>query len=101
VITGKYTALHNFVDDDGKFPAAGVIQSGGLLYGVTETGGAAELGTVFSLDPATGRFTTVYSFDGTVGDTPLGGLVASGGALFGTTLNQYGDYRGGVFKLVP
>ncbi len=101
VITGKYTVLHDFVDLDGKFPAAGVIQSGGLLYGVTETGGAAELGTVFSLDPATGRFATVYSFDGTVGDTPLGGLVASGGALFGTTLNQYGDYRGGVFKLVP
>jgi uncharacterized repeat protein (TIGR03803 family) len=101
VITGKYTVLHDFVDTDGKFPAAGVIQSGGLLYGVTETGGAAELGTVFSIDPATGRFASVYSFDGTVGDTPLGGLVASGGVLFGTTLNQYGDYRGGVFKLVP
>jgi uncharacterized repeat protein (TIGR03803 family) len=101
VITGKYTVLHDFIDSDGKFPASGVVQCGGLLYGVTETGGAAELGTVFSIDPATGRFATVYSFDGTVGDTPLGGLVASLGALFGTTLNQYGDYRGGVFKLVP
>jgi uncharacterized repeat protein (TIGR03803 family) len=47
--TGVYTDLHNFGSTpvDGQTPGASLIQaSDGLLYGTTEFGGAAHLGTI-------------------------------------------------------
>jgi uncharacterized repeat protein (TIGR03803 family) len=96
-----FTILHSFSGADGKYPPSGVILQDGRLYGVAESGGAASLGAVFAVEPATGATTLIYSFDGTNGDTPISRPVAHGGALYGTTLDQYGDYRGSVYRLVP
>jgi uncharacterized repeat protein (TIGR03803 family) len=75
---------------DGNAPKDAVIfGSGGVLYGTTSAGGAAGLGTIFSLTPSGSGYTesVVYSFkpahDGAVPDSGL--LFGSDGRLFGTT----------------
>jgi uncharacterized repeat protein (TIGR03803 family) len=50
--TGAETTLYTFGNgDDGGNPGAALISIGSMLYGATSTGGAANLGTVFSLQP--------------------------------------------------
>jgi uncharacterized repeat protein (TIGR03803 family) len=49
-LTGTEKILHSFRGgSDGTYPFAGLIDVGGVLYGTTSSGGANNLGTVFSL----------------------------------------------------
>jgi uncharacterized repeat protein (TIGR03803 family) len=99
---GTETVLHTFAGGtaDGEYPLAGVIvDAGGNVYGDTETGGASNLGTVYSIS-ANGTFTLVHSFAGTDGKYPYGGLVRSRrGALFGTAFNGGTIGYGTVWKM--
>lgn len=47
---------------DGAQPLASLIDVNGTLYGVTEYGGTANDGTLFSVNRTTGAETAVYSF---------------------------------------
>jgi uncharacterized repeat protein (TIGR03803 family) len=50
--TGKESVLHVFSGGaDGGDPNSGMVEFGGSLYGATGIGGAANLGTVFTLTP--------------------------------------------------
>ena len=74
---------------DGGQPYAGLItDQAGNLYGVTQTGGAYNKGTVFELTPSESGWTetVLYSFTGGAdGAVPLGGLTTDGnGNLLGT-----------------
>ena len=88
---------------DGIDPLGVVIGSGGVLYGVTQSGGSMNNGMVFSLTPpkSTGGPWTeavLYNFTGgTDGGSPTGVVIGNGGVLYGTT--QYGG--GTVFSLTP
>jgi uncharacterized repeat protein (TIGR03803 family) len=82
------TILHNFDGggSDGDEPEAGLVISGGTLYGTTEFGGAYGEGTVFSVNGT--NFTILHSFNDTNtndGAEPTAGLTLSGQALYGTT----------------
>ena len=102
----------------GTFPAAGLIEVHGKLYGTTVGGGdnnncnhvkyrARGCGTVFSLDLNTGAETVVYSFkSGVDGAYPYGSLINVGGKLYGTTVAggtgvQCTSGCGTVFSLNP
>ena len=87
---------------DGGRPLAGLLYQGGLLYGTTQRGGAAGLGTVFAVDPLTGAQSVIYSFAlGGDAAQPQAGLVALGGLLYGTA-PQGGAYgAGAVFSVDP
>jgi uncharacterized repeat protein (TIGR03803 family) len=73
---------------DGEGPRAGLTLLDGVLYGVTENGGANDAGTIFETTK-TGAERVLYSFkDGTNdGANPYGGLIGVSGVLYGTTLN--------------
>ena len=92
---------------DGDSPFAGLIKAGGTLYGTTLFGGAADRGTVFSMNPKTGAETVLYSFQGDGdGDNPYAGVIDVGGTLYGTTgygapKNCGGTSCGTVFGLTP
>jgi len=95
--------------NDGGQPYAGVIfDTSGNLYGVTQTGGLYNRGTVFELSPTkSGSWTetVIYNFTGgTDGDEPVGGLaIDSSGNLYGTAIAG-GDPKaqcGTVFELSP
>ena len=75
--------------EDGSSPEAGLILTNGLLYGTTSGGGGYNVGTVFSLDPATWTETVVYTFCQQPycadGSSPEAGLIDVNGILYGTT----------------
>ena len=104
--TGQYSVLHQFSGGaDGEFPTAGLTAFRGKFYSVTEHGGSAAVGAIYSIDPLTGAETVVHSFTGgSDGDTPFGGLLAAKDGLYGSTLNIVAEYpkpRGSLFKFVP
>ncbi len=107
---GSYTVLYTFGSqtDDGEGPLGTLLSDGTLLYGITAYGGAADYGTVFSLDPDTSSATVLHSFAALAGDgmLPTAGLVSDGTRLYGTTTGGGsaggGYYYGGtIFALNP
>jgi uncharacterized repeat protein (TIGR03803 family) len=104
--------LYSFLGgSDGATPFGGVIfDPAGNLYGTTEGGGSAQLGTVFKLTPSAGSWTesVLHSFTGgsdgagTLGAMP-GLSIDVAGNLYGTT-PVGGDLTckcGIVFELSP
>jgi uncharacterized repeat protein (TIGR03803 family) len=90
---------------DGAQPAASpIMDSAGNLYGVTQSGGAADRGTIFMLRPTeTGWSQTVlHNFcqqtNCTDGYSPYALAIDSAGELFGTAADGNG---GIVFELLP
>jgi len=89
IATGAYIALHNFDLTHGGNPLGNVMQaSNGLLYGMTNHGGASNFGVLFSFDITTNIFTDLLEFDNVAtGANPARSLSQAGnGKLYGTTL---------------
>jgi len=68
------TTLHTFCSStrcaDGYFPLDGLLQAtSGNFYGTTESGGANNDGTVFSLSVGLVQFVEALTYSGKVGDT--------------------------------
>lgn len=109
--TGVERVLYNFTygqngSTDGDDPNGGLIQgSDGALYGTTQYGGTANLGTVFKVTLA-GTITILHNFgDGSVvedGTVPMAGLIqSSDGNFYGTTSTGGSSKNGTVFKMTP
>lgn len=93
------TTLHSFGSgSDGQYPSSGVVlDSKGVLYGVTVWGGTAGAGIAYALTPPSRRGgawteTVLHNFTGSLngpsadGAWPYGALtIARGGKFFGTT----------------
>jgi uncharacterized repeat protein (TIGR03803 family) len=97
--------LHTFggPPNDGSFPSGPLLQaSDGLFYGVTSSGGLANTGTVYSLNPTDNGYAVVHHFSGDTagGAAPYGRLLeASDGALYGLAVWGGGTNQGLVYKL--
>ncbi len=94
--SGITTDEHNFgYGSDGRNPLGSLIKAtNGLLYGLTENGGANAMGAIFSYNIQTGTDSVLYSFAGGTSDgrLPTGTLIqASDSLLYGTT--QFGGAR--------
>jgi uncharacterized repeat protein (TIGR03803 family) len=106
-----FKVLHAFQGgtSDGKSPSGKlVLDASGNLYGLTQNGGAQDLGygTVYKVDATTGSEQVLYIFTGGAdGGYASGGLVEdAGGNLYGTTTAGGNSSCGGngcgvVFKL--
>jgi uncharacterized repeat protein (TIGR03803 family) len=93
------TALDS-TNSDGADPQAGLVMSGGWLYGTTYYGGPNGYGTVFAVNPGSLVFSNLYNFTGgNDGANPQGGLVLSGSLLYGTAANGGGNGVGTVFSI--
>jgi uncharacterized repeat protein (TIGR03803 family) len=82
----------------GAHPRGSLMQANdGKLYGMTNRGGYADAGVIFSVDPSSSTYTTLKDFDGSYGEGgayPTGSLMqASDGKLYGMTANS-GGYDG-------
>ena len=94
------TTLATFNNTNGAVPQSLLTRdAAGNLFGVTNEGGSAGLGTVFELAKGSTAITTLASFTGGNGAYAEGGLVFdAAGDMFGTTV--YGGSKGGtVFEL--
>jgi len=99
-----YQVLYSFHKvPDGSQPSAGLLLSGGMLYGTTGAGGATSGGggTVFKISPAGTGYQVLHSFtnqpDGYASAARL--VQGSDGALYGTTVAGGTASHGTVFKL--
>lgn len=87
ILSNSYTKIFDFDSINGKYPYGSLIQaSNGKLYGMTNQGGASNLGVLFSFDPVGNSFNKLYDFVSATGSYPESSLVqASNGKLYGTT----------------
>jgi uncharacterized repeat protein (TIGR03803 family) len=100
-----YLDLYNFTGVPGgccpQYPSVMAQGRDGNLYGITTTGGANNVGSIFKITP-TGVQTTLFSFDTTHGSTPIGGLVLGlDGNLYGTAEGGGAHGFGNIFKITP
>jgi uncharacterized repeat protein (TIGR03803 family) len=80
------TTLAAFNGANGADPHAGLtLDASGNLYGTTQHGGAAGLGTVFEIVRGTQAITDLVSFDGVSSQDPSAGVTLDGaGNIYGT-----------------
>jgi uncharacterized repeat protein (TIGR03803 family) len=102
----SYRGLYPFHGDDGYGPSGSLVfDAAGNLYGITQNGGANDLGAVFKLSPAAGKWTEtlIHSFGGAPdGSFPVSGLTEdAAGNLYGTTSGGGASASGSVYKLTP
>ena len=99
---GALKTLYSFCSlsncQDGEEPTSGLVQgTDGNLYGTTEFGGTAGLGSVFKMS-RTGLLSTLYSFSGgTGGSVPATTLVQGADGKFYGTTDADGTHLAGTF----
>lgn len=107
-LSAQCTLLHSFVGttSDGSDPYGSLVASGSTLYGMTSSGGAYNLGTIFKINMDGTGYAVLHSFAGAVvgaptdGANPKGSLTLSGSTLYGMTSG--GGIRAGegtIFKI--
>jgi uncharacterized repeat protein (TIGR03803 family) len=99
-----FTTLHSFAGypSDGADPQAGLILSGGTLYGTAYSGRNFNpgFGTVFAVNTNGTGFTNLYNFtDSSDGAYPRAGLILSSNILYGTAYQGGTVTRGTVFAV--
>ncbi|MEQ1907958.1 MAG: choice-of-anchor tandem repeat GloVer-containing protein [Vicinamibacterales bacterium] len=100
---GYTTLLATFTRSvNGSYPLGFVRTADGRLYGATDSGGAANIGTLFVVD-LDGTLTALHQFLGTTeGAEPRAPLMqASDGNLYGTTLYGGVYNHGTIFRIAP
>lgn len=86
-------------DMNGVYGGGMTVSKNGKMYGVSETGGVNNRGTIFEFDPRTNIVKAIYSFSNTTGANPRPPLVeTSPGVLWGTTGNGGANSRGVIYK---
>ena len=102
IIGNTYTGLESFNifgSPKGEYPYGHVIDVAGVLYGMTENGGAHGEGVFFSYNIGTSTYTDLYDFSGgTGGANPYGSLVAIGNVLYGLTEQGGTNGVGNIFS---
>lgn len=104
--SGTYTKLYDFAGttspSSGSNPFGSLISDGTYLYGMTQAGGANDLGTVFKIT-TTGTYTPLYDFAGTTtsGSNPAGSLFYDGTYLYGMTAGGGANSSGALFEVKP
>jgi uncharacterized repeat protein (TIGR03803 family) len=101
-ILHSFSALVNYTNSDGANPLAGLVLSGGMLYGTAVQGGAhGGNGTVFAVSTNGTGFTVIHAFtgDGSDGRFPGAGLIVSGSTLYGTVQGNGSGGNGIVFSV--
>jgi uncharacterized repeat protein (TIGR03803 family) len=95
--------IHSFAGGttDGASPHGSLVISGCTLYGMTSSGGANDLGTIFKVDVDGTGFEILRSFAGgdSDGASPDGSLILSGNTLYGTTTKGGPSGLGIVFRI--
>jgi uncharacterized repeat protein (TIGR03803 family) len=97
----EYTTLYEFAGGASSAqPNGSLTYDGSVFYGTTRSGGSADKGTVFKINPDGSGFNILHSFDGTTeGANPLGDLAFDNGVLYGWT-STGGSYNNGTLFAV-
>ncbi|HNX49733.1 MAG TPA: putative Ig domain-containing protein, partial [Thermoanaerobaculaceae bacterium] len=100
----EFSTLHSFAGGpgDGERPRSSLILDAGVLYGMTEWGGASGRGTIFVVAVDGNNYQVLHSFAGGTGDgwgPWWNSLMLDGGLLYGMTTNGGTDGAGVLFRM--
>lgn len=102
VATGTGSILHNFgASGDGANPAAAPVEVNGNLYGVTQTGGAAQVGIIYSYSLSAGTESIVHSFTGANNQESAGGITKVKTTLVAAVAQGGTSSQGEVLNISP
>jgi uncharacterized repeat protein (TIGR03803 family) len=96
--SGAFMVLHHVNGTTDGYEPFGqlILATDGNLYGVTNSGGGSNCGTIFKVTTS-GQFTVLHNFDGTHGCNPREQLTQrTDGLLYGDTVGG-GAHGNGVF----
>jgi uncharacterized repeat protein (TIGR03803 family) len=97
-----YTKLLDFAGaTNGKLPHGSLYYDGTFLYGMTQQGGANDLGTIFKIKPNGTGYLKLLDFTGTNGSYPAGSLITDGTFLYGMANSGGTNVDGVIFKIMP
>jgi uncharacterized repeat protein (TIGR03803 family) len=103
--TNNYTKKmdFSFTDNNGYSPSGSLILKEGKFYGLTQSGGTNELGTIFEWDPYTNLYIKKIDFNGNdKGRTPFGvSLTLCGSKFYGITNDGGANDVGVLFEWDP
>ena len=91
--------LHSFDGSDGSYPQGSLTLSGATLYGVANSGGTYNKGTIFQINTDGSRLQVLHSFDGSDGAWPQGSLTLSGATLYGVAGGGGTYNKGTIFQI--
>lgn len=102
-----HTASQPITNADGARPGAGLVFSGGFLYGTTDWGGILGGGTVFKVNTNGAAFAVIkylpssddYPYSNADGARPQADLNISGDVIYGTTTQGGTNGVGTLFRL--
>ncbi len=87
---------------NGSIPYGSLVAYNTKLYGMNNTGGTSNKGTIFEYDPSNGVLTTKIEFNGTTnGGSPRGSLIVNGTKLYGMTPSGGTNGKGIIFEYDP
>lgn len=100
----EFTVLHSFNgnENEGRYPAAGLVLDGGTLYGTISMDGLSsddDGGIIFSIQTDGTYFTILHMFNKTDGKMPFSAPTIAGGRIFGTTSHRGDGENGVVFSI--
>ena len=98
----KLIDFNSTISGAGASPSSGlVIGRDGTLYGMTQAGGANNLGTIFSVTTDGNTYTRLLDFDGAnTGSNPVGRLTeGTDGSLYGMSFSGGANSKGVIFKI--
>ena len=87
---------------NGSSPQCSFLSDGTFLYGMTQMGGANDMGTVFKIKPDGTGYVKLLDFAGSLnGSSPWRSLIFDGTYLYGLTANGGTNDMGTIFKIMP
>jgi uncharacterized repeat protein (TIGR03803 family) len=101
--SAQYTKLLDFdgTTTNGSNPQGSLITDGTFMYGMTQNGGANNLGTIFKIMPDGTGYVKLFDFDGINGKYPAYDLAYDGTFIYGTTGQGGANNFGTLFKIMP
>ena len=103
MLQGQFVKLYDFgYQPDGQAPLSNLIADGATLFGMTNSGGANNFGTIFKIDKDGANYAKMFDFMGNpAGRYPGGALTPVGDYLYGTTYQGGANNCGMIFKIKP
>jgi uncharacterized repeat protein (TIGR03803 family) len=100
-----FKLLHTFIGNgnDGEKPQGALIQSGLMLYGMSERGGEDNVGTIFKINSDGSNYSVIHHFtlENGNGKYPWSSLISICSYLYGTTMSGGNQKLGTIFKIKP
>ena len=97
ISTATYVDKFDFANGNGSSPLASLMQaSDGMLYGITNQGGANCYGVLFQYNTSSSTYIDKFDFAGTSGGSPNGSLIQAADGMFYGMTSQGGTNNIGV-----